>query len=208
MIILQYSMTESANHNSFGSDPTDQTLMRRFCSGQQDAASALYIRYAKRLEQLASRQTSTELSFRITSEEIVQSVFRTFFRRVAKGQYQAVDGDDLWRLLLVISLNKIRSAADYHQSQKRDIRKTRSTDPEILESYINLKQQDEIALSVLKLTIDELLQQLPTNHAEIVRLRIAGSSLPEISQAIGRSQRTAERVLQSFREVLIKIIEE
>ncbi len=98
---MRLVMPESKDQDSLEPELTDKTLMRRFRSGEQDAASALYLRYAKRLQQLASRQTSTDLSIRVSSDEIVQSVFRTFFRRVSKGQYDAAAGEDLWRLFLV-----------------------------------------------------------------------------------------------------------
>ena len=201
-------MTESDNHSCNSPDLSDQTLMRRFKGGEEDAASALYVRYAKRLQKLASRQTSTDLSFRVTSDEIVQSVFRTFFRRVAKGQYDAVDGDDLWRLFLDIALNKIRSSAEFHRAQKRDIRKTKTADPRLFESFGNSSNEDQTAFTVLRITVDEVLSELPDDHAEMVRLRIEGHTLPEIAEKTGRAQRTTERVLKGFREALIKIIED
>lgn len=201
-------MSDSEDPFSTEPDLTDQTLMRRFRSGEKDAASTLYVRYAKRLQHLATRQTSTELSFRVSSDEIVQSVFRTFFRRVSQGQYVAIDGDDLWRLFLVIALNKIRSAAEFHQAKKRDVRKTKSASPELFDSYSDAERDDDVAYSVLKMTVDELLRELPEGHAEMIRLRIAGHTLPEISEKTGRAQRTTERVLQGFRQTLMEIIEE
>lgn len=189
-------------------EATDRTLMRRFRGGEQDAASELYLRYAKRLRRLATRQTSSDLSMRVSSDEIVQSVFRTFFRRVSKGQYDAAGGEDLWRLLLVIALNKIRSAADFHRAQKRDVRRTRSGDALGFTHCTDSSSDDEVAFTVLKMTVDEVLGQLPEGHAEIVRLRIEGRTLPEISEQTGRAQRTTERVLQEFRKSLLKSIEE
>ena len=188
-------------------DLTDQTLIRRFRSGEQDAATALYERYARRLQHLAARQTSTDLSSKVSSDEIVQSVFRTFFRRVSNGQYDAADGDDLWRLFLVIALNKIRSAAEFHRAQKRDLRKTKTCNPDLLGTLAQT-HSDDVAFAVLKMTVDELLSELPKGHAEIIRLRIAGNSLPEIAEQSGRAQRTIERVLQGFRKCLLKIVEE
>lgn len=205
---MQPIMADSEDSFSPEPDLTDQTLMRRFRSGEKDAASTLYVRYAKRLQHLATRQTSTELSFRVSSDEIVQSVFRTFFRRVSQGQYVAIDGDDLWRLFLVIALNKIRSAAEFHQAKKRDVRKTKSASPELIDSYSDVQRDDDVAYSVLKMTIDELLSELPAGHAEMIRLRIAGHTLPEIAEKTGRAQRTTERVLQGFRQTLMEIIEE
>ena len=185
---------------------SDQALMNRFREGEQHAAEALYTRYARRLQQLASRQSSAELSRRVGPDEIVQSVFRTFFRRVSKGQYDAISGDDLWRLFLVMALNKIRSNANFHQAQKRDIRKTSLAhdDASATESF---NRDDEVAYAVLKMTVDELLEKLDSGHAEIIRLRIHGHSLAEISKTTGRSLRTTERVLQKFRESLLKTVD-
>ena len=205
---MRLMMSESKDDDSLQDELTDKTLMRRFRSGEQDAASELYLRYAKRLQQLASRQTSNHLSLRVSSDEIVQSVFRTFFRRVSNGQYDAAAGEDLWRLFLVIALNKIRSAADFHRAQKRDVRRTKSYDSDLFKNFANSHNDDEVAFAVLKMTVDELLGELPDGHAEIIRLRIEGRTLPEIAEETGRAQRTTERVLQGFREKLMKFIEE
>ena len=60
---------------------TDRTLLRRLQHGQADASTELYLRYAKRLLMLAAAQSSPDLARRVDPEDIVQSVFRTFFRR-------------------------------------------------------------------------------------------------------------------------------
>lgn len=200
-------MPESKHQFTVDSVLTDQTLMRRFRGGEEDAAAALYVRYAKRLQQLATKQTSTELAFRVSSDEIVQSVFRTFFRRVSKGQYDAIEGDALWRLFLVIALNKIRSNAEFHHAQKRDVRKTKSANFDGIVRNTESAGDDEVAYAVLQMTVEELLADLPEGHASMIRLRIEGHSLPEIAKLTGRAQRTAERVLQAFREKLMAIVE-
>ena len=94
---------------------SDRSLLRRFRHGQADAPTQLYLRYAERLQALAARQTSPELGRRLDPEDIVQTVFRTFFRRVAEGSYDVPDGEEIWKLLLVIALNKIRDARMHPQ---------------------------------------------------------------------------------------------
>ena len=207
---MQFLMTENEKQTGEIHDFTDRTLIRRMKHGEQDAATALYLRYAKRLQRLATFQTSEELSHRIATEDIVQTVFRTFFRRAAQGQYSIVDGEDLWKLLLVIALNKIRKLSEYHRAKKRDIRKTSSIDSSLLEKAGHFERGggDEIAHSVLKLTIEELLSELPESHQQIIRLRIDGNTLPDIVAGTGRAKRTAERVLQTFRERLLKLVGE
>src|SRR5690348_14662951 len=96
-------------------DVSDRSLIRRLRTGSQDAATQLYLRYAKRLRALSRAKCSPDLATRVDSDDIVQSVFRTFFRRVSKGDYDVPDGDELWKLFLVIGLNKIQTAGAFHR---------------------------------------------------------------------------------------------
>src|SRR5262249_18795777 len=96
---------------SAGSDgatplPSDRSLLRRLRGGSQDAATQLYYKYAKRLRALARASTSAQLARRVDADDIVQSVFRTFFRAACQGLYDVPAGDDFWDLLLGIALDK------------------------------------------------------------------------------------------------------
>src|SRR5262249_59874413 len=104
--------------------PSDHSLLRRYRGGQADAATQLYLRYAERLRALAAGQCAPDLAPRIDPEDIVQSVFRTFFRRAAGAEYEVPEGEELWKLFLVIALHKIRSTATFHRAAKRDVRIT------------------------------------------------------------------------------------
>lgn len=196
-----------SENNSSISGLTDGSLLRRFQSGEKDAATHLYLKYAKRLQGLARTQSSYDLARRVDAEDIVQSVFRTFFRRAKEGHYQIPDGEELWRLLLVITLNKVRSLGVYHQAAKRDVRRT--SDAENIQSINNIEDwKDESALTVLKSVIDDVLKKLSPLQQEMVKLRIDGFEISEIAKRVQRSKRSVERSLQGFRESLRKMIEE
>lgn len=179
---------------------TDQSLLRRFRAGNEDAATALYLRYAERLSRLANREVSPDLARRVDSDDIVQSVFRTFFRRAANGQYDVVDREDLWKLLLVMALNKIRSSGSFHRAAKRSASKTISMDGDVSAQELPKNQQE--AFQILKLTVEEIVGSLPSEHRDIVWLRIEGLEFDEIVKRTGRAKRTVERILQSFRQTL------
>ena len=100
-------------------DASDASLLSVFRRGNQDAATQLYLRYAKRLRALVKEQCSNELARRLEEDDIVQSVFRTFFTGAKQGLYKVPGGQDLWKLLLVISLNKIRAKGAYHSGPTR-----------------------------------------------------------------------------------------
>ena len=193
--------------SDFDAAPSDASLLERLREGQPDAATTLYLRYAERLQRLAGYQTSDALASRVTSEDIVQTVFRTFFRRVAQGEYKIVDGQDLWKLLLVIALNKIRKSAKYHHAQKRDLRRSETYETQYFERLPDQDTPQELPYLMLKMTIDELVRGLPEAYQRIIELRIEGHTLDEIVRKTGRAKRTAERVLQEFREKLLQQID-
>lgn len=180
---------------------SDRSLLRRLQSGQDDASTELYLRYAKRLLALTAAQSSADLARRVDPEDIVQSVFRTFFRRASLGHYVVPDGEELWKLLLVIALNKVRATGAFHRAAKRDVRRT--AHGEALEEAVESPSgQDEAALNVLRMTVDELLEGVPEAHRRMIELRIEGHEVNDIAVAVQRSKRSVERVLQDFRQRL------
>ena len=182
------------------SEISDGSLLRRYKSGDQAAATRLYLKYAHRLHGLAVAQTGQDLKTRIEPEDIVQSVFRTFFRRAKDGHYQVPDGEELWKLFLVIGLHKIRDAASYHRAEKRNVQKTLSLSDN--NQDFAATAPDKIAENTLQIVIDELLQRLSSSQKEIIMLRLEGMTVDDIAESTQRSRRTVERTLQKFRELL------
>jgi RNA polymerase sigma-70 factor (ECF subfamily) len=188
-------------------EASDGSLLRRARRGQGDASTEIYLRYAERLIGLVKAQSSGELARRVEPEEIVQSVFRTFFRRVNLGHYDVPDGEEMWKLLLVISLNKVRAAGSFHRAAKRDVRRTsggKSFD-RAMESETG---RDDLALRLLQITIEDVLRELPKAHRRIIELRIEGHEVNEIAAQVRRSKRSVERELQNFRTRLRSLIGE
>jgi RNA polymerase sigma-70 factor (ECF subfamily) len=190
-----------------GTVPSDRSLLRRFRGGQPDAATELYLRYAERLRALAAGQVAPDLAPRLDPDDIVQSVFRTFFRRAAQGQYDVPEGEDLWKLFMIIALHKIRSSATFHRAAKRDVRATTTGLTDDLTGQ-HLTGPDEMALATLRMVIDELLSALPPSMRTIVELRVEGHEVEEIAQRTKRSRRSVERALHEFRARLSPLIRE
>ena len=186
----------------------DEKLLARCREGSEDAATALYFRYASRLQNLADNQSAPRMAVRMDTEGVVQSVFRTFFRRAKSGQYEVADGEDLWNLFLVIALNKIRTTAKHHRAQKRDVEKTQTLADSAGTPNASTDIREEEALNVLKLTINELLEKLPNSNKDIVFLRIDGFEVSEIAEKTGRAKRTVERIIQNFKRRLKEIIDQ
>lgn len=185
--------------------PTDSSLLRRLRSGNQDAATQLYVRYADRLRLLARAETAPDLAPRMDIDDIIQSVFSSFFRGVRLGYYDVPHGDELWKLFLVIALNKIRAKAAYHRAGKRDVRLTQGS--QVLDWWSEVKPGDsEAAHTFLRLVIEEAMETLTEPRRRMIHLRIEGYEVAEIADRVRRSKRTVERTLQEFRTRLADIL--
>jgi len=205
-------MTPSANSPSLNQGPlpaapTDSSLLRRLREGSEHAAKQLYLRYAHRLYSLARAKCPRDLARRVDADDIVQSVFSSFFRGVRKGYYNVPPGEELWKLLLVIALNKIRAQGNFHRAAKRDLRLTASA--EGLEGQAQQRQEGgDIGLTFLQMVVVEALEQWSPEHRQMIALRIDGHEVAEIAEQTRRSKRTVERVLQEFRRQLAEVLDE
>jgi RNA polymerase sigma-70 factor (ECF subfamily) len=181
---------------------SDKSLLQMFQTGSEDAASELYGRYAERLDFLASRGLGSDMRSLVGSEDVVQSIFRTFFRRAAAGDYEVPEDSELWNLLVTISLNKIRAIGLHYRRQKRDVSRTVHVNSDVGD----VAGGDGVAYQVLRMVIDELIESLPESHQRIIHLHIEGWDVSGIASETQRSKRTVERVLQQFRIQLRELI--
>jgi RNA polymerase sigma-70 factor, ECF subfamily len=184
---------------------SDASLLSIFRRGGQDAATQLYLRYAKRLRALVREQCSNELAKRVEEEDIIQSVFRTFFSGAQQGLYTAPQGEDLWKLLLVIALNKIRTKGTYFHAAKRDVRRTSSLDAGA--NPTEPVHPDDGEQAFFELVIKEALNHLPADYRVIVQMRIEAYEIDEIAIKTKRAKRTVERILQEARKRLAVLLQ-
>lgn len=179
---------------------TDHDLVALIQQGDDDAATKLYERYAARLKLFADRQMSQGIRRVFEPEDIVQSAFRSLFRGVSAGSFDAPEGRSLWSLLAVIAINKVRRKAT------RD----RSVAAVSLEGSSNSNSadcvQDAMSPEQFESSLVEAIESLQPLEQEVVRLRVQGYSVEEISDCLQRSCRTIERMFQSVRAKLAETI--
>lgn len=175
--------------------PSITQLLTRWRGGDEDAAQVLFDRYARRLAALAEKNLSRKLARRVDGDDIVQSVFRTFFARSARGEFRIGDSVDIWQLLVTITLAKVRSEARRHTADKRDVN---AESPAGLEKWlpeaINSEPGPAEAAALVD-QIESLLDGLPDDYSEILSMRLEGRSRSEIAERIGITRQTVSRVL-------------
>ena len=175
---------------------TDARLLRRYREGDETAATDLYLRYAPRLRALARQYCTPPYAGRFDADDVIQSVFRIFFHGAKRRVYEVPPQGELWGLLMVLALNKVRALVGHHQADKRAVRHTASVPN--MDAHPALAADDSAA-AFLKLVMDEQLAALPESNRAIIQLRAEGHEVGEIARRTGRSRRTVERVLQDFR---------
>jgi RNA polymerase sigma-70 factor (ECF subfamily) len=183
--------------DSAESDVTDRSLVARLKDGDETAATELYRRYAARLHGLADRQMSAGIRRTHEPDDIVQSAFRSLFRGVSSGSYDAPAGNSLWSLLAVIAIHKVR----------RKVSRDRSV---VAGSFVQVEDEPSSSQEIpgtiseqqFESSLSEAIEFLQPHEREIVALRVQGFTVEEISERASRSCRTVERTLQRIREKL------
>lgn len=160
------------------------------------AAEDVYRRYAERLWRLAERQIGPRLARRIGPDDIVQSVFRTFFRRTEQGQFTIDQSGSLWNLLVTIAINKIRRQAEFHTAARRAVGREVRGQEQVFASVADEPSHEEAVALLDELAL--LMDGLRDPEPEIIRLTLEGHSTDEVARHIGCSRWTVRRVLNRF----------
>jgi RNA polymerase sigma-70 factor (ECF subfamily) len=89
-----------------------EELIQRLRRGDESAATELVRRYEKPLRHIVHvRLVDARLRRRLDAEDICQSVLASFFVRVALGQYDLNQPEDLLKLLATMARNKLADQA-------------------------------------------------------------------------------------------------
>jgi len=178
-----------------GEDDPLTDLVERHRRGDPEAAARLFDHYARRLCPLAERYLSGKLAGRVEGEDIVQSVFCTFFARSAKGEFHIDSRAQLWQLLVKITVLKAREKGRYHTAEKRDARIEQAIpgDDWLVTAASRAPGPEDAAVLVDE--IEAVLRGLPTLHGEVLQRRLRGCGAAEIAAELGVSRQTVYRAL-------------
>ena len=174
-------------------------LCARLQSGDEAAALRVVDRFTRRLVGLARSRLRGPLRQHIEPEDIVQSVFRSFFRR-CRGGLDLAGWDGLWALLALITVRKCVNRAEYLQAACRDVRKQvplGAADEHAWE--LPNRAPTPLEAAVLIETIEGLMHDLDDSEQHMLSLALQGHGVPEISPRVGRSERTVRRLLDRIR---------
>lgn len=178
------------------------TLIAGLRAGERRAERAFWERFGTGLHTLAAARLSSQLRQRVSPEDIVQSVCRTFLRRAREGEFVLEDAQHLWRLLCAIALTKAREQARFHGRQRRALGLDVALDglTDAAELAAGEPAADE-ALGVAE-AFEALLTGLDDEQRAMVVLKIQDKTNDEIAAQLGCSERTVRRLIERVRAQL------
>jgi RNA polymerase sigma-70 factor (ECF subfamily) len=181
--------------------PTYRVLLDRWRAGDEAAARQLFDLYVERLMALARRRISQRLNSRVDPEDVVQSVFRTFFGHLKEGHFQIQDQDDLSKLLVRITVHKTLRQIAFHKAAKRDPNHETGQGDEPQERLLELLDREPTPDSAVEFLdqLDHFLGHLRPLDREILRLRMEGYKDVEIAELLGISDRKIRRLMERVR---------
>src|SRR5262249_8645299 len=149
-----------------------------------------------------------KIRVREDESDIVQSLFQSFFAD-QQGRPSALRGrDELWRLLVWMTLCKVANAAHHHRRARRDVRRERPwalpSDPlangsdlpaDVPELRV-LAPEDEV---ISRLELARMLRRLRKDQRQIIAWKLDGYTNAEIGRKIARTERTVELKLRLIR---------
>lgn len=180
--------------------------MARLKVGDQQAAREVFERFVQRLIALAGARLGGNLRRKVDAEDIVQSVFNSFFHRHVAEQYEVTNWEGLWGLLAAITIHKCGHKVEHFHAACRDVAKEASssflTDESRNDWEVVARGPTPSQAMILNETIETLLRRLDERERQIVLLTLQGWSTAEIGPEVRCSERTARRVLNEVRQQL------
>lgn len=190
-------------------EPSDEgsfhEVMARLRTGDAEAAARVFHQFAQRLVALARTRLSSRLRQKVDPEDVLQSVYKSFFLRHELGQFQLENWDSLWAILTVITLRKCSRCAERFHTDRRDVdREVHAAEGPEAEPGGGLLSREPTPLqaSILTETVENLLSGLEGRERDVVQLSLQGYSVEEISTQVGRTRRTVQRLLKRIKDDL------
>ncbi len=177
---------------------TDDTvqLVRRFQDGDSEAAELLFAKYFERLDAFAGRKMSDPLKRRIGSDDIAQSVYRSFFAKAQDGVFRVEESGQLWGLLATLAHRKIMHNVEWHsKAKKRSYSREQApldsdNAPELAGDADSPMQQ-----AIIDDAVESILNAISPHWKKILSLSESAMTVAQIATEVRDSETEVRRVL-------------
>jgi RNA polymerase sigma-70 factor (ECF subfamily) len=167
-----------------GLDELFDDFIRRIRTGDDAAAEELVRTY----EPLVRREIRLNLTDRrmvrsFDSVDVCQSIWSSFFVRMAAGQFDFESPAQLIRLLMAMAKNKLAFQVRHNRFQKRDVGRI-DTSESAINSHSDNQPSPSECVSAEEL-YNQMQQRLTADELKISELRQNGLAWDEVAKALG-----------------------
>jgi RNA polymerase sigma factor (sigma-70 family) len=175
---------------------------------REAAARLVWGRYLGELLALARSHLSARVRSREDEEDVLQSMYKSFCLRHRRGDFDLANRDELWGLLVQITLRKARNTANRHLQGKRDVRReevgtpaARGEEPAgMVLDGIDSDGPTPAEAALLNEALERRFQTLNDPALrQIAFSKLEGYTNQEIAGQLGCTLRTVERKLERIR---------
>ena len=169
------------------------------------ADRAGFERFTAHLVGLARAHLDPRFQHKVDPEDVVQSAYKSFCRRYGEGELAQQGINNLWSLLSLITLRKCADRVRYHKAECRDLEREAGTGeadaPAPWQGALGREPTPEHA-AVLSETVEQILLELKEDERGVFELCLQGYSTQEVSQRLGRPERSVRRLRERLRKRL------
>ena len=183
-------------------DPNSvEAFVNSLRQGDPDASQKVFDQYVDKMVAMARKRISQRLASRIDAEDVVQSVFRTFFHRTKEGEFEFHDPEDICKTLAKITMHKVFRQVAHHQAAKRDASRELGSGDDGQDLVVNLVSREPSPEETTELLdhMENFLSKLKPQEREILELRMQGFSTVDIAKRLGILDRKIRRLMERLR---------
>lgn len=183
--------------------------MQQLQGGSQEAAQKIWEHYFRKLYSFARKRISPQMRRAYDEEDVALSAFHSMCEGMSEGRFPDLyDRDNLWRLMLTITVRKIAIRQRYDRREKRDVGMLMTesglfANPENptpgMDGLPTAEPTPAFAVEMAE-TCNSLFHSLSEEGLrEIAQMKIEGFTNGEIAEKLSVTRRTIERKLERIR---------
>jgi DNA-directed RNA polymerase specialized sigma24 family protein len=194
-----------------------QHLRSPDCHEREEAARVIWERFSSRLLNLVRRHLDNRIRRREDEQDVLQSVYASFCLGQMEGKTSPASREELWKLLVRITMCKVVNTSHRHQAARRDVRREREDGHEITEAgllfprwmldYVDRSQPSPEDKVIVIDEVERLLNGLRPLERQILLWKVEGHTHAEIAAKMGRTIRSIELKMQVIRKRITSILE-
>jgi DNA-directed RNA polymerase specialized sigma24 family protein len=172
------------------------------------AALQIWERYSERLLALIRRKLNDRILRREGAADVCQEIYLSFVKDRQRSPCPLRNRDELWGLLVRITICKVANTANRHRAARRDVRRevagplegdVDGPSPRWMLELMDRSQPTPDEVLMLEEELERWLTPLPQDLRQVALWKLEGYTNKEISGMIKRTERAVELKLQIIR---------